>query len=86
MKAGKFDLSRLGKGAVDAVKVSSGGQYLEAVPYVQNFSANYYNKGIFDKFGVAYPKDGMTRDDATDLARKLTRSDGGVQDEHSDCK
>jgi multiple sugar transport system substrate-binding protein len=79
LKAGKFDLSRLDKGAVDAVRVSSGGKYLEAIPYDQNFSILFYNKGIFDKFGVGYPKDVMTWDDATDLAKKLTRTDGSVQ-------
>src|SRR5262249_24395576 len=39
----------------------------------------YYNKDIFDRFAVPYPKDGMTWDNAIDLAKKLTRSDGGVQ-------
>ncbi|MCC2686519.1 MAG: extracellular solute-binding protein family 1, partial [Paenibacillaceae bacterium] len=34
---------------------------------------------IFDKFGVAYPKDGLTWDQTIELARKLTRVDGEVQ-------
>jgi multiple sugar transport system substrate-binding protein len=38
----------------------------------------FYNKDLFDKFGVPYPKDGMTWADATDLAKKMTRQDGGV--------
>lgn len=36
----------------------------------------FYNKDLFDKFGVAYPKDGMTWDDTYELAKKLTRIDG----------
>ncbi|RKN64192.1 extracellular solute-binding protein [Paenibacillus ginsengarvi] len=39
----------------------------------------YYNKDIFDKFGVAYPKDGMTWEEARELAVKVSRTDGGVQ-------
>jgi len=36
----------------------------------------YYNKDLFDKFGVPYPKDGMTWDEVYELAKKLSRSDG----------
>lgn len=38
----------------------------------------YYNKTLFDKFGVAYPADGMTWNDAYSLTQKLARTDGGV--------
>jgi multiple sugar transport system substrate-binding protein len=38
-----------------------------------------YNKDIFDKFGVPYPKDGIAWDDVAELAKKLTRSDGGIE-------
>ncbi|MCC2683892.1 MAG: family 1 extracellular solute-binding protein [Paenibacillaceae bacterium] len=79
LKAGQLDLSRIDQGSLKAVRMSSGGEYLSAVPYSSNFSALYYNKDILDKFGVPYPKDDMTWDDATDLAKKLTRQDGGVQ-------
>ncbi|WP_028550312.1 ABC transporter substrate-binding protein [Paenibacillus sp. UNC451MF] len=33
----------------------------------------YYNKDIFDKFGVPYPKNGMTWDEAIALGNRLTR-------------
>jgi multiple sugar transport system substrate-binding protein len=79
LKAGQLDLSRLDQGSLKAVRMSSGGEYLSAVPYSSNFSVLFYNKDIFDKFGVPYPKDDMSWDDATDLAKKLTRQDGGVQ-------
>ncbi|MDF2723195.1 MAG: extracellular solute-binding protein family 1 [Paenibacillus sp.] len=39
----------------------------------------YYNKDIFDKFGVAYPKNGMTWDEAIELGKRLTRYDSGTQ-------
>jgi multiple sugar transport system substrate-binding protein len=34
---------------------------------------------LFDKFGKTYPKDGMTWDEVYDLAKTMTRSDGGTQ-------
>ena len=38
----------------------------------------YYNKDLFDRFGVPYPKDGMTWDEVYALAQKVTRTEGGV--------
>lgn len=49
------------------------------LPLFRNIQATFYNKGIFDKFGVPYPKDGMTYDEAIELAKKVTRSVDGVQ-------
>lgn len=40
-------------------------------------TALYYNKDLFDKFGVAYPKDGMSWDQIYELTGKTTRVDGG---------
>lgn len=39
----------------------------------------YYNKDLFDKFGVPYPKDGMTWEELTDLSKQMTRMENGVQ-------
>ncbi|CAG7596557.1 hypothetical protein PAESOLCIP111_00088 [Paenibacillus solanacearum] len=40
--------------------------------------ALYYNKELFDRFGVPYPKDGMTWDEVYEIAKKMTRVDGEV--------
>lgn len=37
-----------------------------------------YNKDIFDRFAVPYPKDNMDWDQVIDLARQLTREDNGT--------
>jgi multiple sugar transport system substrate-binding protein len=37
-----------------------------------------YNKDIFDKFAVPYPKDNMTWDEYIDLGKRLTRTEGGT--------
>lgn len=49
------------------------------LPVSDNKFVMYYNKSIFDKFGVPYPKDGMTWDEAIDLAKKITRNEDGKQ-------
>ncbi|MEF3302808.1 extracellular solute-binding protein, partial [Paenibacillus sp. GYB003] len=74
-----FDLTQFDQGALDAIKVLSDKGELYGLPYAINLNALYYNKDLFDKFGVAYPKDGMTWEDAIELAKKVTRFDGGTQ-------
>ncbi|MDF2723831.1 MAG: family 1 extracellular solute-binding protein [Paenibacillus sp.] len=74
-----FDLTKLNKVAVDAVKIVNQTDYLTGLPWTMHFYANYYNKAIFDKFGVEYPKNGMTWDETYELAKRLTRNEGGVQ-------
>jgi multiple sugar transport system substrate-binding protein len=79
LKANGFDTSKLQSGALQAVKTSStSGQYIPTLPYTQNFSALYYNKDLFNKFGVAFPKDGLSWDEVTEIAKKLTRTDNGA--------
>jgi multiple sugar transport system substrate-binding protein len=79
IKAHKFDTSKISKEAVNAVKTVSGTDYLIGLPWTMHFYTTYYNIDIFDKFGVGYPKDGMTWEEMRDLAVKLTRKDGETQ-------
>jgi len=78
IKKYKVDLNRFEPTIVEAIKQMSGGK-MYGVPVFNNNMVLYYNKDLFDKFGVPYPKDGMTWDEATDLGTKLTRFDGGKQ-------
>jgi multiple sugar transport system substrate-binding protein len=52
---------------------------LMALPYGINFGGMVYNKDIFDRFGVPYPKDGMLFEDIVELSKRLSRVDGGVE-------
>ncbi|GLY75251.1 ABC transporter substrate-binding protein [Actinoallomurus iriomotensis] len=70
-----LDLSKLNQGAVEQVKSRSEGK-LYGVPVFEDDYVLYYNKKIFDKFGVKYPKSGMTYDQIYKLAKKLTRQVG----------
>jgi multiple sugar transport system substrate-binding protein len=77
-KKHNFDLNRFIPQGLEQLREISDKGELYALPYATIISVLYYNKDIFDKFGVAYPQDGMTWDNAIDLARKVTRQDGGV--------
>ncbi|MDF2724376.1 MAG: family 1 extracellular solute-binding protein [Paenibacillus sp.] len=77
-KQAGIDWSRFEEGSLTAIRTPSGGQ-LTAVPYRKNFSVNYYNKDIFDRLGVAYPKDGMSWEETIELGKKVTRTVDGVK-------
>lgn len=49
------------------------------VPFMTNMHLLHYNKSLFEKFGVPYPKNGMTWDETYELAKKLTRTEGSVK-------
>ena len=47
-----------------------------AMPFKKDCTILYYNKDLFDKAGVEYPKDGMTLMDYRELAAKMTSGEG----------
>lgn len=79
IKKHNMDLSRFEPETLAAVKEATSREDLVGLPYTRHFSALYYNKEIFDRFGVDYPADGLTWDEVTELAKQVTRFDEGVQ-------
>ncbi|MDF2719113.1 MAG: extracellular solute-binding protein family 1 [Paenibacillus sp.] len=78
IKTRKYDLSKLEPSAVELQKgFANNGMY--GLPVFTNTLGLFYNKNLFDKFGVEYPKDGLTWDQLKDLAKRLSRSEGGVK-------
>lgn len=73
-----IDTSAFEPTLLEAMKLNTGGA-IYGIPIQTSVETLYYNKSLFDKFGVAYPKDGLTWDDAAALSARLTREDGGVQ-------
>jgi multiple sugar transport system substrate-binding protein len=78
VKKHNIPLDKLNKQALDAMGQWGGGGELYGLPLWVNFTALYYNKDLFDKFGVPYPTDSMTWDDTIELSKRLTRSDGNA--------
>ncbi|MDF2714204.1 MAG: extracellular solute-binding protein family 1 [Paenibacillus sp.] len=79
IKENKFNLDRFEPNYIDDVKIASTNDELFALPYETTFHALYYNKNIFNKFGVEYPKDGMTWAETVELGKKVTRYESGTQ-------
>lgn len=73
------DLNRLSPEYLESIKIVNGFNYYTGLPMTNNTFALVYNKDLFDRFGVAYPKDNMTWDEVREVAVKLTRNDKGVQ-------
>ncbi|MEF3308481.1 extracellular solute-binding protein [Paenibacillus sp. GYB004] len=76
MKTHQIDTSRFETAVFDAL--SDKGK-LYGFPLHDGGLVMYYNKDIFDKFGVDYPKNGMTWDEAIALGKRLTRFEDGIQ-------
>ncbi|MCZ8513731.1 ABC transporter substrate-binding protein [Paenibacillus filicis] len=72
MKKYNVDFSRMEPTVADSVKQISPDK-IYGIPVFNNNMVLYYNKDLFDKFGVPYPKDGMTWTEANKLGEKLTR-------------
>lgn len=78
LKLANLNLSMFTPEAVQTMQILADGQ-MTGIPFGRNGSALFYNKDIFDKFAVPYPTNGMTYDDVIGLARKITRTQDGVQ-------
>lgn len=78
IKKENIDLSPLDSAAVEGMKQISGGG-MWGIPVTSEKLVLFYNKDLFDKFGVPYPKDGVTWEEVAELSKQLTRNDNGRQ-------
>ncbi|MCC2685769.1 MAG: extracellular solute-binding protein family 1 [Paenibacillaceae bacterium] len=79
IKQNNIDIAKFDPVGIEAIQQLADGKEMYALPMGLNFSIMYYNKDIFDKFAVSYPKDGLTWDDAIELAKRVTRTEDGVE-------
>ncbi|TNJ63358.1 carbohydrate ABC transporter substrate-binding protein [Paenibacillus hemerocallicola] len=70
-----FDFNKYDTRMIDNIKSYSEQGQIYYMPYNVLAFALHYNKDIFDKFGVAYPKDNMNWDEVIELGKTLTRSE-----------
>ncbi|OPX44979.1 multiple sugar-binding protein precursor [Ruminiclostridium hungatei] len=79
IKKYNFDINRIKPGILESIKNQSETGNIYTLPFNANIPILYYNKDIFDKFGVPYPSDEqITWEEAIELGKKLTRTDNGV--------
>ncbi|CAG7607941.1 hypothetical protein PAESOLCIP111_01010 [Paenibacillus solanacearum] len=74
-----FKLDKLQPNVVKSMKAYSYEGQMNIMPISINGQVLYYNKDLFDKLGVAYPKDGMTWDDTRKIVAAMTHNEGGIQ-------
>ncbi|CAG7651914.1 hypothetical protein PAESOLCIP111_06418 [Paenibacillus solanacearum] len=74
-----FDYNVLDTHVVDNVKMLSTKGEMMFFPVFDIMFVTHYNKNIFDKFGVSYPKDNMTWDEMLQLGKRFNVLEGGVQ-------
>lgn len=78
VKAHNFDLDRIETAYLDMIQNLDNGN-LSALPIFDQRVVMFYNNDLFDKFGVDPPQDGMTWEQIYEIARTMTRDEGGVQ-------
>lgn len=76
----QLDLSKIRSGAIDFLRARDpeGQNRLLGLPVEEIMNGVFYNKAIFDKFGVDYPHDGMTWDEIVELAKQVTGERDGT--------
>jgi len=70
------DLSGIDPAMVDPMIENSGGE-LWSVPVFNSGLVIYYNKDMFDEFGVDYPTNGMTWDEIYELSKNFNKTKDG---------
>lgn len=74
-----FDTSRFIPELMESVAAHGDSGQLYGIPLQSTLYGLLYNKDLFDKFAVPYPKGELTWDDAIALTRQLSRTDSGVK-------
>ena len=78
IRKNNFDLKQFEPNVLGQTQYANSEGKLYGLPFTMNRYALFYNKDIFDKFGVPYPKDGMTWDEIYELSKKVTREEQGT--------
>lgn len=74
-----FDLGIINPAIIDSIRATSKDGDLLSIPNSNDTNVLYYNKDVFDKFGVEYPSDDLTWEDAIELAKKLSGERDGIE-------
>lgn len=78
IKKHNYDLSKIEPSMIEFQRRLLDDGKVYGLPVWNATSGLFYNKDIFDKFGVDYPVDDMMWDDVVALASRMTRRDGDI--------
>lgn len=74
-----YSLDRFVSSFIDEIREAGQTEALYGLPVPPYYPmVLFYNKDIFDKYGVDYPEDGIKWDELYSKVRALTREDGGM--------
>lgn len=79
VKANKVDLGKLDPSIMKGIQAIGSKGELYGLPFYSEKFVLFYNKDLFNKFGVPYPTDNMTYDDLLGTIKRVTRVENGVQ-------
>jgi multiple sugar transport system substrate-binding protein len=79
VKKYNIDLSMINPALINENQMLSPGDELYSLPFKGNHPvALYYNKDIFERLGIEYPKDGLFYDEYAELVGRISRFEDGV--------
>ncbi|SFM05970.1 multiple sugar transport system substrate-binding protein [Paenibacillus sp. 1_12] len=76
MKQDNYDLNNIYSGVTDALRMAADGKLYGLSPEYE-MNALFYNKDLFDKYGVPYPKSGMSWEETLQLAARFPVNEQG---------
>ncbi|MDF2724902.1 MAG: extracellular solute-binding protein family 1 [Paenibacillus sp.] len=74
-----FDTSRFIPELMDSVAAHGDSGQLYGIPLQSTLYGLLYNKDLFDKFAMPYPKGELTWDEAIALTRQMSRTESGIK-------
>ncbi|GAA3411577.1 hypothetical protein GCM10020370_60390 [Paenibacillus hodogayensis] len=79
IKRDKFNVEGIVPAVLSTVKAMGGGKLYGLAPHFSS-QALYYNKTLFDKAGIPYPKDRMSWEETMQLAQRFSTGKGDSKD------
>jgi len=77
IKKHNVDLSRIDPVLMNSMTDNANGE-IWGIPYLNSTLVMYYNKDLFDQFGIDYPRDGMTWDEVIEVSKNFNVTKDGV--------
>lgn len=73
-----FDLGKVNSSVIDTIRSMDSEGRLLTIPNSNDYVVMYYNKEVFDKFGIDYPTEKMTWEETIALAKQVTGERDGI--------
>ncbi|SCW86938.1 multiple sugar transport system substrate-binding protein [Paenibacillus tianmuensis] len=75
IKKDNFNVDKIAPSVIEQIKSSGKGKIYGLTPFFSSM-AIYYNKDLFDKYGIPYPRNKMSWEEVLQLAQRFPTNDG----------